>query len=314
MKFTQDIIDEITEIVDFHFAKIVWGIFGNTFLPKKDKEILKKHGFDIKKLQSQIPPYWQNWMFGLLSGKLKDLDTKKITYKDFLKYLQRMQFEPPTPTEIEMYNLACQRTYGYLKGLGDKTKKDISSYITQQELDSRMKIENTIKEEVKRGVLNRSTTQKIASNIASSLNSWDRDWNRIVATEYQSVFNMGRMQSMMREEGEKTKFYFDVYPGACQDCIRLYLTNGVGSQPRLFSYKELVDNGTNIGRRRREWKATVFGIHPFCRCTINKYIDKDVWNKKTRTFEMPKEYKRKTAPHARVKITVGDKVFYTGGD
>ena len=314
MRFTQDIIDEITEILDFHFASLVWKIFGRNMLSKKDKEILKKHGFDTKKLQENIPPYWQNWMFGLLSGKLKDLDTKKITYDNFLKYLQKLQFQPPTPTEIEMYNIACQRTYGYLKGLGDKTKKDVTSYITEAELNERMRIEGVIKEEIKSGIVNRSTAKKIASNIATSLNSWDRDWNRIVETEYQAVFNMGRMQSFMREEGKNTRFYFDVYPGACQECIRLYLTSGIGSQPRIFTYDELIANGSNIGKKRKDWKASISGIHPFCRCTINKYIDKDVWDKKTRTFKIPEKYERKTAPHARVKITVGDQVFYTGGN
>lgn len=37
----------------------------------------------------------------------------------------------------------------------------------------------------------------------------------------------------------------------------------------------------------------------------------DVWDKETRSFKQPIDYKRKTVPGAKVKIIVGDKVFYT---
>lgn len=85
-------------------------------------------------------------------------------------------------------------------------------------------------------------------------------------TEYQGVFNMGRVQSYMREgDGPNTLIYFDVYPAACRHCIRLYLTAGIGSEPKLFTAEELIGNGTNIGRRVADWKPTIItAVHPFC--------------------------------------------------
>ena len=116
--------------------------------------------------------------------------------------------------------MACNRTYGYLKGLGDKMKKDISSYISDSELRMRMEQERTIKEGVKRGIVERDTTKLIAAKISNQLNDWSRDWNRIVETEYQGVFNMGRVQSYMREGQKRT--------GCAIFCLlfhgRIYLT------------------------------------------------------------------------------------------
>lgn len=266
MIFNNEQIQEILSLVDFRFADLVWKIFGPSHLTSQDKENLKKHGIDPGSLVKKIPPYWANWMFGLLSGKLSDYQTKQISYKDLLDYLARRQYETPSKREIEEYEMACNRTYGYLKGLGDKMKKDISSYISDSELRMRMEQERIIKEGVKRGIVERDTTKLIAAKISNQLNDWSRDWNRIVETEYQGVFNMGRVQSYMREgDGPNTLIYFDVYPAACRHCIRLYLTAGIGSEPKLFTAEELIGNGTNIGRRVADWKPTIItAVHPFC--------------------------------------------------
>lgn len=266
MIFNNEQIQEILSLVDFRFADLVWKIFGPSHLTSQDKENLKKHGIDPGSLVKKIPPYWANWMFGLLSGKLSDYQTKQISYKDLLDYLARRQYETPSKREIEEYEMACNRTYGYLKGLGDKMKKDISSYISDSELRMRIEQERTIKEGVKRGIIERDTTKLIAAKISNQLNDWSRDWNRIVETEYQGVFNMGRVQSYMREgDGPNTLIYFDVYPAACRHCIRLYLTAGIGSEPKLFTAEELIGNGTNIGRRVADWKPTIItAVHPFC--------------------------------------------------
>lgn len=266
MIFNNEQIQEILSLVDFRFADLVWKIFGPSHLTSQDKENLKKHGIDPGSLVKKIPPYWANWMFGLLSGKLSDYQAKQISYKDLLDYLARRQYETPSKREIEEYEMACNRTYGYLKGLGDKMKKDISSYISDSELRMRMEQERTIKEGVKRGIVERDTTKLIAAKISNQLNDWSRDWNRIVETEYQGVFNMGRVQSYMREgDRPNTLIYFDVYPAACRHCIRLYLTAGIGSEPKLFTAEELIGNGTNIGRRVADWKPTIItAVHPFC--------------------------------------------------
>lgn len=266
MLFNNEQIQDILELIDFRFADLVWKIFGPSHLTPQDKEKLRKFGVNPSSLVKKIPPYWANWMFGLLSGKLSDYQAKQISYKDLLDYLARRQYETPSKREIEEYEMACNRTYGYLKGLGDKMKKDISSYISDSELRMRMEQERTIKEGVKRGIVERDTTKLIAAKISNQLNDWSRDWNRIVETEYQGVFNMGRVQSYMREgDGPNTLIYFDVYPAACRHCIRLYLTAGIGSEPKLFTAEELIGNGTNIGRRVADWKPTIItAVHPFC--------------------------------------------------
>jgi len=125
----------------------------------------------------------------------------------------------------------------------------------------------------------------------------------------QDIFNRGRAEQIKSDKGSDVLVYKEVYPKACRHCIRLYLTNGVGSQPKLFSLQELEDNGTNIGLKVNDWKPTISPCHPHCRCDLN-YLPKDyVWDEEKKRFDVPKNYTPKVARTSKVKITVGDKVF-----
>lgn len=52
----------------------------------------------------------------------------------------------------------------------------------------------------------------------------------------------------------------------CRWCRRLY-SNADGS-PRLFTLSELQSNGSNYGKKKSEWKATISKTHPRCRCLL----------------------------------------------
>ena len=95
MFFNNEQIQEILSLVDFRFADLVWRIFGPDHLTASDADILKKYGVNVSALKEVIPPYWQNWMFGLLTGMLSDSEAGKITYDNFIKYLNRKQYAPP---------------------------------------------------------------------------------------------------------------------------------------------------------------------------------------------------------------------------
>lgn len=304
-------IEEIFNLLDFHVLNVAWKTFGSSVLDANQKGFLLKFGVDVGKLQQHIPPYFQNWMFGLLTAKLSDYQAKKITYKDFIKYLDRKQYSEPSKRELAEYEIARNRSYGYLKGLGDKIKAEITSTIENEMLQSSMTKKEVISEEIKRGILERKSVKKIASEIANKLGEYTRDWDRIVQTEYQSVFNMGRLQTFMSDgKGYDQKIYFDVYNGACRHCIRLYLTGGIGSEPRIFTAKKLIENGTNIGRKSKDWKATILmPIHPFCRCTANEYEEGLIWDGESKMFKEEPNYKRKTMPDVKVKVQVGDLEF-----
>ena len=309
MLFTLDQIQQITGIIDFHSSYLIFQVLGKESLSPFDKITLEQNGIDIASLVDKFPPYWQSYIFGRLTAQLNNYQAGKIEYNDFLKYIQRGQYIPLSNTEKQSYEIARQKSYGHIKGLGDKIKSQVNDIITEEVYRTREDYEKIIGDEIKRGVADRKSIQSIVSEIGHRTGEWNRDWGRIVETEMQDIFNRGRAEQIKNDKGSDVLVYKEVYPKACRHCIRLYLTNGVGSQPKLFSLQELEANGTNIGLKVNDWKPTISPCHPHCRCDLN-YLPKDyVWDEEKKRFDVPKNYTPKVARTSKVKITVGDKVF-----
>lgn len=201
-----------------------------------------------------------------------------------------------------MLNIAKARTYGHIKDLGKNMGSDVNSIILEK---SR---EKAIKEELERGITERRSLQGIVSEIGHRTGDWQRNLGRIVDTEYNTIFQQGRAEQLKREYGDDVMVYKDVYPGACRHCIRLYLTGGIGSKPIVFKLKTLEANGTNVGKKVADWKATVGSTHPHCRCNLHYFDTKKVWDDDKNDFVYPDNYK--PMERKKNKLTVGNKVFW----
>lgn len=314
MLFTEKQIEKLTGIVDVKITTLLAQILGKDQLTDYDRSLLVQYNIDIDKLVSIFPPYWQAYMFGRLTGILTPQQASSLTSVDYSTYLRKKQYVPPTQLEKEEYDISVKRTYSHIKGLGDKIKTYLIGDIHQQELEQLMirkkHREEVVSTSISEGILNRKSIQQITSDIGNELKQWDRDWTRIVETECQNIYNMGRAQIYsQKEDGMNTLVYKDVFPLACRHCISLYLTGGIGSKPIIFKLSKLIENGSNVGKKVRDWKATINIVHPFCRCEL-RYIPKGyVWNEETHSFQPPKTYERKVERKGKVKIIVGDKHF-----
>lgn len=312
MIFDRSEINKILESVDVSIAKVVAKVLGKEFLRQGDIDVLRKNKINILKLVSKFPSYYQAFIFGRISAALGDQVSSKMTYSEFRKFLDS-NLSIKSNLDFSYYNVSANRTYDYIKGLGESIKKDISVAISSEELSYLQSMKEamakeTIKEEIERGVYEKRAVKNISSRIAERMNDWGRDWGRIVETECQNIYSLGRAQYMM-ENNPDPKVYFDVFPGACKHCIRLYLTHGIGSRPRVFKLGELLSNGTNVGLKSKDWKPVVGTVHPFCRCQLRELPEGYVWNEDNNRFEPPENFHRKVERKGKVHITIGDKEY-----
>lgn len=268
MLFTATEIQRILSNIDFTIAKLVAETLGKEYLTRDDIDLLKKRGVDLVKLIPRFPSHLQAFLFGRVSAAIGTKGSSRMTYSEFIKFLAKMGAFAPTTAEMEFYKVAANKTYTHIKGLGERFKNDVRASIASEELNflaakKASETRKVIHDEILDGTFERRAVKKITSNIAHQMNDWRRDWGRIVETECQDVYNLGRAQFILSENPE-SKVYFDVYPGACRHCIRLYLTGGIGSKPRVFNLQELLANGTNYGVKAKDWKPTIHPVHPFC--------------------------------------------------
>ena len=269
MIFTVQDIQNLFGIIEYRIARVVADVLGKEFLSPDDERILKENGFDWTKELKKIPTYWQAFIFGRLSSFLTPQQLQKLDYTDLNKYIERKQYKQPNKREMAEYNVAATNTYSYIKGMGNKIKDTLSNSVSQEELkiltkEREEEVRQGIKEEIERGVLEKRSVQNIISNLGHKLDEWNRDWGRIVETEMQNIYLLGKAQTIMEDYGPDANVYKHVFKGACSKCIQFYTTQGIGSQPRIFKMNELIDNGSNIGRKQVDWKPTLGPVHPFC--------------------------------------------------
>lgn len=100
-----------------------------------------------------------------------------------------------------------------------------------------------------------------------------QDWNMVVMTELKNSHNQGIAESIVNKtsaysnKGLQTRMYKRPASNACEHCIRLHLEKDRVT-PKVFTLEQLIQNGTNVGKKVGEWLPTVGVVHPRCQCEL----------------------------------------------
>jgi len=180
--------------------------------------------------------------------------------------------EPPKLTEQEKHarDWAERSAAETIVGLGNRVAQDFTTEAIEADAELRQKFRAAIREELDGNIERRETWRKLASELGHRTGDWARDFRRIAATEKQHAMNEGITAGLIEREGSPKSVYVAKIPApdACEACIALHLTAGPGSPPRIFTLAELTQNGSNVGRKRAQWRAGVGPVHPWCSCTL----------------------------------------------
>jgi hypothetical protein len=178
-----------------------------------------------------------------------------------------------TGTEREAWIQARTRGAEFCRGLGNRVDEDLRTtsvevweedeLLAVPEYEERMRMEEIIREETADAIARGESMQKLASRLGNRTGDWARNWDRIAHTELQGAHNEGVVIDAIRRSGDGVGIVRVPEPTACDDCQRVFLEGG---RPRVFTAAELVENGTNVGRPRKSWAATIWPVHPWCRC------------------------------------------------
>lgn len=177
----------------------------------------------------------------------------------------------PKLTELEVAAAAAARMSAgtYIQNIGQKVAHDFTAMSLNEEAELRRKYIATVRDETAGAIERREGWQRLASNLAHSTDDWERDMRRVAATELVHAHQEGFANTLIKREGTDVLVYRQPDAAACRHCTRLYLTSGPGSTPKIFRLQELLDNGTNVGKKANGWDPVVGATHPWCGCTLH---------------------------------------------
>lgn len=301
-QLTPNQTNELLNIVNVNQNIAIGKEFGVDFLTDYDKSLLRDHGVDISSLYNEAnDTVFTSFHFGMLSDSLEAIGkVKKITYDDLKEYIKGGNYIPLTLKEKATINSIKTQSLTSIKGSGNKIFQDVNGILQD---NSRQGQEDFLRKEVLEGTLKKRTMRQIANEIAHKTGDWSRDFDRIVEYMSQSAFEEGKAATIERQaQGEDPLVYKRVFHGACKHCIRLYLTRGIGSAPKIFRLSELRANGTNIGRKVADWKPVLRQVHPYCRCQLVHLPPGHKYNVQTKAFDIVDESKKPQLKKPRQKI------------
>lgn len=179
-----------------------------------------------------------------------------------------------TRAEKAAYRQAVNRAGEFARGLGNRISQDVKQKVVevwdgtkiQLEADPKLRqeMQTVIREKVSQAVAKRQSAKKLASELGNATEDWARDWGRIARTELQATYNEGTVIEAIETFGPGARVARIPESDACEHCLRLFLDEE--NLPIIFQVADLLSRGTNVGRKREQWQATMFPIHPWCRC------------------------------------------------
>jgi hypothetical protein len=100
-----------------------------------------------------------------------------------------------------------------------------------------------------------------------TVTEWRNRWKMICDTELARASNYGAMDAILHSNQNKAPEEILVYKvgphdgAVCDECRRFWFWDD-GVTPRVYLMSELIAGGSNIGKKRRDWKPTIDNTHP----------------------------------------------------
>lgn len=300
-------ITELLQIIQNNQSILVASQLGLDFLSEYDKALLEAHGVDWTNLYSEEnDSIFQSFHLGMLAQALNDVSSlQKLDYKTVKQYIREGQYIPLTERERSAIQYIKNQTFSDVRTLNGRIFQETNAILSNHTLKDQVEF---IKEELVEGIKKQKSFREIANTLHHKTGDWSRDFDRIVEYQMNSAYQQGRVSFMEKNNpGRDPEVYKKVFTSACKHCIRLYLTDGFGSEPIIFKLSELKANGSNIGRKVVDWKATVDSTHPYCRCLLIEKRQGYKWNKETQAFDILDEETRPKlkTPRAPIRVKIG---------
>ena len=305
--FTPNQIEQLVGVINLQHVIFIATNIGPEMLSDTELQLLTDAGVDIESLG--MTPFEQMFRWGMLSMSIGEDKSKAMKPKDFQNFLRRGSYLPLTPVEKAAKKIAQSQAANDIRGLGNKISSVTGQLIIEGDQAQRANYEKVIREETVKNIENRGSITNLVSNLGHRTGDWSRDFGRIADYVTTQAFEEGRASQISSQHGEDSMVYKKVFQTACKSCVKLYLTDGTGSEPRLFKLSQLKKNGTNIGRQVSDWKPVIGPTHPWCRCML-VYVDPNYdWDPVSQSYNRPKDYQRVVQRNSRVRVTIGDKTI-----
>jgi hypothetical protein len=299
-------LESLNKLIDNKINLFVAKNISSESFTAEEIKALRQSGVQVESIRPQDRLIYQSFALGTISGAIPKSVLNATNYDNFVKYLGSKDFIPLNVYERAVIRSLERQSLSDIRGIGSRYKKTLEGALNTSE---RKYYEDTIRNKVLEGKAKKDSLRNISNEIAKELDSYGRDFDRIVQSMSHQAFSEGRQAFIEKNYGDDAEIWFSVYDGACKICISSYLTNGLKSEPKSFKVGSLPSPQTNYGVKIANQVTTMSPRHPYCRCTPHPKPKGYEWSEDTQSFVPPKDYKPKVERKSKVKVKFNNREY-----
>jgi len=149
----------------------------------------------------------------------------------------------------------------------EKSVIDYSTIINRNLITYHQQLKNTVKETMSDAMARKKTAKQMVSMLRDKTHDLAKDWDRVVTTELAQAQNLGALDAITENNPDKEPNEVYVYktgPHDSKTCkwCKLFWFLGDGVTPKVYKLSELMANGSNYGKKQRDWLPTIENTHP----------------------------------------------------
>lgn len=260
-------IEEIRQIIQKHYARLVVSVLGRDALTEKELKELEAQGVDTKNQDSLMSlVYYHNFIN-------HPIDEISPTSVEDMKSQQSVSGLKP---KGEAHDYTVENLNDKTKQLIDKLKTDVTTRIEgiirenndAYKMDALQNIDRT---DLMDDLMKESTIGKLKQKLRDTSGDGTRDWTRIAVTEMSNAIGIASVDRIVSDNvdsdlGDIYVFRITVKDAkTCKWCRRFY--DDKDGSPKLYRLSTLLDNGSNYGKKTDSWMPVIGATHPNERCS-----------------------------------------------
>lgn len=254
---------EVREIILRYHAGMAYGVFGSAAVDPELERSLRALGLIPKDAPALIT---DAYVYGQLMERAGSLIGANATPETILEHLRLHPQPALNAAERAAVETAAKHAGQYVVGLGSRVASTVTAKIAAiEDAFTPEKIQEIIRDKTAANRERREAAKTLASDLGHEVGNWTRDWYRIAFTETNDSIQEGMASSLERDHGDPFVCKI-VAPTCCDHCRRFYVDSD--GNPKIYLLSELRANGSNVGKKPRDWKPVVGSTHPHCACML----------------------------------------------
>ncbi len=261
MLLTAEQLREIRQVIEDHHSAFIANAIDPSAMAPEVLRRLKAKGM----IDPGVESIKDSYLYGQLVAILESAQIAKMGYAEFKKFLAKNPI-PLSKVEHQAIQMATESAAQYCRGLGNTVNVDTGAVLIEADAKLRATTEAGIVDATVLNIARRQSVKQLKTDLGWMAKDWARDWTRIAVTEKQTAMLHGQGDAYRKEHGGDVLVAKRPMNDACQWCKKVY--RDPNDQPRIFKLSTLEANGTNVGRKAADYRATIGTLHPFCLCNL----------------------------------------------